>query len=180
LEPLLNDKHFMKNTLVLVTFDESHTYTLQNRVFSIILGDAVPEKLIGTTDSQFYNHYSEISTVEANWDLHTLGRWDVGANIFSFVADKTGDENTAWDAASGPNSSHFFNSSFNGPFSDDAKVTTLPVPNTKLVRNGRKVLGKIALCRARPTTRTLFRSLTACTLLRAGRADRYTLLLLRQ
>jgi hypothetical protein len=144
LEPLLNDKHFMKNTLVLVTFDESHTYTLQNRVFSIILGDAVPKKLIGTTDSQFYNHYSEISTVEANWDLHTLGRWDVGANIFSFVADKTGDENTAWDAASGPNSSHFFNSSFNGPFSDDAKVTTLPVPNTKLVRNGRKVLGKIA------------------------------------
>jgi hypothetical protein len=144
LEPLLNDKHFMKNTLVLVTFDESHTYTLQNRVFSIILGDAVPKKLVGTTDSQFYNHYSELATVEANWDLHTLGRWDVGANIFSFVADKTGDENTAWAAASGPSSSHFFNSSFSGPFSDDDKVTTLPVPNTKLVRNGRKVLGKIA------------------------------------
>ncbi|KAI4717707.1 phosphoesterase-domain-containing protein [Aureobasidium sp. EXF-10727] len=144
LEPLLNDKHFMKNTLVLVTFDESHTYTIQNRVFSILLGDAVPKKLIGTTDSQFYNHYSEISTVEANWNLHTLGRWDVGANIFSFVADKTGDENTAWAAASGPNSSHFFNSSFAGPFSDDDRVTGLPVPNTKLVRNGRKVLGKIA------------------------------------
>ncbi|KAI4753231.1 phosphoesterase-domain-containing protein [Aureobasidium sp. EXF-3400] len=144
LEPLLNDKHFMKNTLVLVTFDESHTYTLQNRVFSFLLGDALPKKLIGTTDSQFYNHYSEISTVEANWNLHTLGRWDVGANIFSFVADKTGDENTPWDAASGPNSSHFFNSSFSGPFSDDDRVTTLPVPNTKLVRNGRKVLGKIA------------------------------------
>ncbi|KAI4727158.1 phosphoesterase-domain-containing protein [Aureobasidium sp. EXF-10728] len=144
LEPLLNDKHFMKNTLVLVTFDESHTYTIQNRVFSILLGDAVPKKLVGTTDSQFYNHYSEISTVEANWNLHTLGRWDVGANIFSFVADKTGDENTAWAAASGPNSSHFFNSSFAGPFSDDDRVTGLPVPNTKLVRNGRKVLGKIA------------------------------------
>jgi hypothetical protein len=134
----------MKNTLVLVTFDESHTYTLQNRVFSIILGDAVPKKLVGTTDSQFYNHYSELATVEANWDLHTLGRWDVGANIFSFVADKTGDENTAWATASGLSSSHFFNSSFSGPFSDDDKVTTLPVPNTKLVRNGRKVLGKIA------------------------------------
>ncbi|CAD0111337.1 unnamed protein product [Aureobasidium uvarum] len=144
LEPLLNDKHFMKNTLVLVTFDESHTYTIQNRVFSILLGDAVPKKLVGTTDSQFYNHYSEISTVEANWNLHTLGRWDVGANIFSFVADKTGDENTAWDAASGPNTSHFFNSSFAGPFSDGDRVTGLPVPNTKLVRNGRKVLGKIA------------------------------------
>lgn len=134
----------MKNTLVLVTFDESHTYTLQNQVFSVLLGDAVPKKLVGTTDSQYYNHYSEISTVEANWDLHTLGRWDVGANIFSFVADKTGDENTPWPAASGPNSSHFFNSSFSGPFSDADRVATLPVPNTKLVRNGRKVLGKIA------------------------------------
>ncbi|KAH0018260.1 acid phosphatase phoa, partial [Aureobasidium melanogenum] len=144
LEPLLNDHHFMHNTLVLITFDESHTYTIQNRVFSILLGDAVPKKLVGTTDSQYYNHYSEISTVEANWDLSTLGRWDVGANIFSFVAEQTGDVNTPWPAASGSNSSHFFNSSFAGPFSDADRVATLPVPNTKLVRNGRTVLGKIA------------------------------------
>ncbi|KAI5241204.1 phosphoesterase-domain-containing protein [Aureobasidium subglaciale] len=144
LEPLLDDKHFMKDTLVLVTFDESHTYTLQNRVFSILLGDAVPKNLINTVDSGFYNHYSEISTVEANWDLHTLGRWDVGANIFDFVAQKTGDKNAVWDAATGTNPTHFFNSSFAGLFSSKDVVTTIPPPNTKLVRNGRKVLGSIA------------------------------------
>ena len=82
LGPLLNDPHFMQNTLVLITFDENETYTIQNRVFSVLLGDSVPKNLIGTKDSSFYDHYSEIATVEANWNLHTLGRWDVGANVF--------------------------------------------------------------------------------------------------
>jgi acid phosphatase len=36
-------------------------------VFSVLLGDAVPAELEGTTDDNYYNHYSEISTVEANW-----------------------------------------------------------------------------------------------------------------
>ena len=57
----------MQNTLVLITFDENETYSIENRVFSILLGDVVPQSLIGTTDSNYYNHYSEISTVEANW-----------------------------------------------------------------------------------------------------------------
>ncbi|THX77992.1 phosphoesterase-domain-containing protein [Aureobasidium pullulans] len=145
LEPLLDEKHhhFMANTLILVTFDENHTYTSSNRVLGMLLGDAVPKKLIGTTDPQYYNHYSEISTVEANWNLHTLGRWDVGANIFSVVADQTGDTNTAWDAATSANPTHFFNTSFAGLFNSDRQVVTLPPPNTKLVRNGRKVLGRI-------------------------------------
>lgn len=104
----------------------------------------MPKKLQGTTDSQYYNHYSEISTVEANWDLHTLGRWDVGANCFSFVADKTGDKNTAWDEATGANPTRFFNSSFPGIFNSKNSSVPLPVPNTKLVSNkGRKVLGSI-------------------------------------
>lgn len=67
LEPLLIDKNFMDNTLVLITFDENETYSIENKVFSILLGDAVPESTVGTTDSNYYNHYSEISTVEANW-----------------------------------------------------------------------------------------------------------------
>lgn len=64
LAPLLNNTNFMNNTLVLITFDESHTYTLQNRVMGILIGDAVPASLVGTTDSNVYTHYSEISTVE--------------------------------------------------------------------------------------------------------------------
>ena len=48
LEPLLNDpsSNFWKRTLVLVTFDETHTYTIGNKVFSILLGDALPENLM--------------------------------------------------------------------------------------------------------------------------------------
>lgn len=37
-----------------MTFDENHSYTRQNRVFSILLGGAVPKELVGTTDSAFY------------------------------------------------------------------------------------------------------------------------------
>jgi acid phosphatase len=36
-------------------------------VFSVLLGDAVPTELEGTADGNYYNHYSEISTIEANW-----------------------------------------------------------------------------------------------------------------
>lgn len=58
----------MKNTLVIVTFDENETYTIQNRVLAILLGDAVPAELVGTTDSNFYDHYSEIATVVSFFD----------------------------------------------------------------------------------------------------------------
>jgi len=137
LEPLLTDPNFMQSTVVLVTFDESETYTIQNRVFSILLGDAVPADLVNTTDSNFYDHYSELATVEANWDLHTLGRWDVGANVFKFVAEKTGDEVRCWDGT--PDlASTFLNASYPGIFNDDIWAKQ-PVPNANLVVNGRTV-----------------------------------------
>ncbi|KAK5110305.1 hypothetical protein LTR62_006158 [Meristemomyces frigidus] len=144
LEPLLSNPYFMKNTLILITFDENHTYTIANRVFSILLGGAVAGKE-GTCDSAYYNHYSEISTVEANWNTHTLGRWDVGANVFQVVADKTGDivrPNTAVTAA---NPKIFQNSSYAGPLNLDVGFAPYPAPNVKLVspRGGRTVLPAI-------------------------------------
>ncbi|KAK4935834.1 hypothetical protein LTR10_023199 [Elasticomyces elasticus] len=144
LEPLLKDSRFMKNTMVLVTFDENHTYTIQNRVLGILLGDAVPTSLAGTTDSNFYDHYSEISTVEANWDLHTLGRWDAGANVFDVVGKKTGDKIRDWPAVTGSQYSVYLNTSFAGAFSD--KITPrepIPAPNITMVHNGRSVLPSI-------------------------------------
>lgn len=78
-EPLLTNPNFMKNTLILITFDETETYTIRNNVFTILLGDALPSDLVGTTDDMYYNHYSGIATVESNWGLDSLGRWDVGA-----------------------------------------------------------------------------------------------------
>lgn len=92
----------------------------------------------------FYNHYSEISTVEANWGLNTLGRWDVGANVFGLVAEKTGDKNTEFPAATGPNPTRFFNESFAGPFNSVNSSTPYPVPNSLLVRAGRYILPQIA------------------------------------
>jgi acid phosphatase len=135
LEPLLTDKNFMQNTMVLITFDENETYTIQNRVFSVLLGDAIPQNLVGTTDSHFYDHYSELSTVEANWGLYTLGRWDVGANVFSPVAAQTGDRLRTWYTQ--PDLDHrYFNYSYPGVF-NSKKFAVQPVPDCHSNRNGR-------------------------------------------
>jgi len=141
LEPLLTNKNFLKNTLVLITFDENETYTIQNRVFSVLLGDAVPEHLVGTSDANYYNHYSEISTVEANWDLHTLGRWDVGANVFANVASHTGDKIRTW-STNPPLSERYFNSSYPGIFNSE-KFAPQPVPDSFSYVNGRTTLPSI-------------------------------------
>ncbi|KAI2765640.1 hypothetical protein DTO012A8_9147 [Penicillium roqueforti] len=87
---LLTDEYFMNNTLLLLTFDEDKTYTNDNRIFSILVGGAIPQELKGTTDNTFYTHYSSIASVSANWGLPSLGRWDCGANIFEIVTNKTG------------------------------------------------------------------------------------------
>jgi acid phosphatase len=139
LEPLLSNSNFMNNTLVMVTFDENHTYGKQNRVVAILLGDAVPTQLVGTTDNTFYNHYSEIATVQANWGLHTLGRWDVGANVFKFVGAKTGDSVRAWSGKV-PLSQMFFNASYAGKLNNKKKSATWPIPNSKVEYAGRTVL----------------------------------------
>ncbi|KAG9205809.1 hypothetical protein G6514_007416 [Epicoccum nigrum] len=142
LEPLLTDKNFMKNTLVVVTFDENHSYAKQNRIIGILLGDAIPQKLVGTTDDTYYNHYSELATVQANWGLHSLGRWDVGANVYKFVAEKTGDQLRKW---SGPVafSQMFFNSSYAGRLNNKNKSVPWPVPNTGANYGGRTVLAAV-------------------------------------
>ena len=142
LEPLLNNKNFMNNTLVMVTFDENHTYGKQNRIVGILLGDAVPSQLIGTTDNTFYNHYSEIATVQANWGLHTLGRWDLGANVFKFVAEKTGDTVRTWSEKV-PLNQMFFNASYAGKLNNKNKSVPWPVHNSKAEYAGRTVLPAI-------------------------------------
>ncbi|KAK6530946.1 hypothetical protein TWF281_007778 [Arthrobotrys megalospora] len=137
LEPLLDDPHFINNTLVLVTFDENDSYSKQNRVFSILLGDVIPKNLIGTSDKGFYNHYSELSTVQANWGLKSLGRYDVGANVFDLVAQKTGDSLRSLDVTK-----VYLNESYPGIF-HRSKWAPLPVPDTDASFGGRTVLQSI-------------------------------------
>ncbi|KAJ9160791.1 Phosphoesterase [Coniochaeta hoffmannii] len=137
LEPLLDNKNFMSNTLVLVTFDENSSYAKQNRILGILLGDAVPANLVGTTDDNFYNHYSEIASVQANWGLHTLGRWDVGANVWKMVADVTGDVIRPWTSGV-PLAQRYFNQSYGGVF-NSKPAGMYPKPNLCIKHAGRSV-----------------------------------------
>ncbi|KAJ7933351.1 hypothetical protein B0H13DRAFT_2227408 [Mycena leptocephala] len=69
--PLLTDPRVNDDeTLILLTFDETEMYTIQNNVFAVALGGAIPLKLRGTTD-----------------DTITV------SNVLSFVAAKTGYRN---------------------------------------------------------------------------------------
>lgn len=144
LEPLLEDKNFMRNTLVLVTWDENESYAARNNILGILLGDAVPKELVGTEDKNFYNHYSEIATVSANWDLPTLGRWDVGANVFEMVADKTGDKLRQWRSQE-QLQSMYWNYSYAGQYNDQGGNKIFPKPNLDLDKayNGRPILQSV-------------------------------------
>jgi acid phosphatase len=90
LEPLLAPDAFNEPTLILLTYDESETYEKPNKIASLLLGSAVPARLRGTEDETFYTHYSMLATIEHNWDLPNLGRYDVDANVFQFVRDQPG------------------------------------------------------------------------------------------
>ncbi|KAF9361485.1 hypothetical protein BGX26_002835 [Mortierella sp. AD094] len=95
LTPLLQNPKFLKNTLVVVTFDEAENYSdPTNHVLALLMGDAV-NGTANTVDSTFYTHYSLISTVENNWGLGSLNAGDVGqlGNVFNLVASKTGYQN---------------------------------------------------------------------------------------
>ncbi|KAI3205434.1 hypothetical protein CBS147311_3493 [Penicillium roqueforti] len=125
LPPLLKNEYFSKNSLVLLTFDESGNYTHPNRVFSVLVGGAVPQHLKGTTDDTFYTHYSIIASLSANWGLPSLGRWDCGANLLDIVAERTGYVNWEVDL-----SSAYLNQTYPGPLSDSHYSAKWPVPLT--------------------------------------------------
>ncbi|KAL4875476.1 phosphoesterase family-domain-containing protein [Aspergillus karnatakaensis] len=128
---LLDNEYFTKDTLILLTFDENDTYELGNKVFSFLLGGAVPDSLLGKEDDTFYTHYSIIASLSANFGLPSLGRWDCGANILSFLAEKIGYVNYNVDTQN-----LYLNESYPGPLytdSDDehSAGSVWAVPKTK-------------------------------------------------
>lgn len=145
LKPLLaNDSSIFGSgkTLIQLTYDESEDYSQPNKISSLLLGNAVPASLKGTQDDTFYTHYSILSSVENNWGLPNLGRYDVGANVWQFLADATGYANPGDpDTLSGINSSVSYPGFLN---SDPAKAMPIPPPNLKLMgAGGQGVLGKV-------------------------------------
>ena len=135
LEPLLQNKQFMERTLILLTYDESETFELPNRIVSLLLGGAIPKDLKGTKDDTFYTHYSILSTVEDNWDLPNLGRYDVGANVFDLVAQQTGYTNSPPPNLASVNNSLSYPGYLN---SDPAKHLDIPPINIQLIGAGGK------------------------------------------
>jgi Phosphoesterase family len=139
LTPLLTNPSFINKTLVLLTFDENETYTIKNKVWTLLLGDVIPASLRGTTDDTFYTHYSCISTIQNNWGLYTLGRGDVipdYSNVFSVVANKTGWKNVQVAEADIP----YFNFTENGYF-DTSNEGPIPAVNeTALGAGGKGIL----------------------------------------
>jgi len=58
-----------------------------NKVYSVLFGSAIPQMLVGTTDVTNYSHYSVSATLEANWGLGSLNRYDTTANVFAIQAN---------------------------------------------------------------------------------------------
>ncbi|AOW00571.1 uncharacterized protein YALI1_A12688g [Yarrowia lipolytica] len=126
LEPLLANKEFMDKNLIIVTFDENETYRLENKVLAVLLGGAVPKELQGTSDDTYYSHYSNLATVQANWQLPHLGRGDALANPFKFVADQLNISVVDYDTTG-----QFNNQSVVGYFNDER--VPIPAPNASAI-----------------------------------------------
>ncbi|KOS18495.1 putative acid phosphatase [Escovopsis weberi] len=128
---LEKDEHFMDRTVIFITFDENVTQDKGNQVLGVLYGDAIPEKYRGTKDDAYFDHYSMLASVTANWNLPTLGRNDVGANVWRFVADQTGDKIRAWDTTMGP--FPLLNDSYAGPLNDKTiNQQRYPAPNLNI------------------------------------------------
>ncbi|KAI8825941.1 phosphoesterase family-domain-containing protein [Fimicolochytrium jonesii] len=88
LGPLLKNPTFMKNTLVVVTWDERESFFGRNQVATFLLGPVVANTggVSGGQDNTKYTHYSLLRTWEDNWSLGNLGTNDVKAQPFLGLA----------------------------------------------------------------------------------------------
>ena len=70
---------FPSNTLLIVTWDEGEgADKTSNHIYTALAGSMIPK---GTTDNTNYGMASFTRLIEENWDLGSLGRGDVDANI---------------------------------------------------------------------------------------------------
>lgn len=70
---------FPSNTLLIVTWDEGEGVDkTSNHIYTALAGSMIPK---GMTDSTNYGMASFTRLIEENWDLGSLGRGDVDANI---------------------------------------------------------------------------------------------------
>ncbi|KAJ3273980.1 hypothetical protein HDV01_003650 [Terramyces sp. JEL0728] len=81
---------FFKDTLFLITFDESNVDVVAdpqniNHIYTLALGAGVEK---GSKDDTRYDHYSQIALLNKEWGLKSLGRNDVAATPFDLGKPK--------------------------------------------------------------------------------------------
>jgi acid phosphatase len=129
--PMLVDRVFKERTLILLTFDASESYGKPNHIGGLLIGSAVPRWLRGTSDNTFYTHYSILSTMQFNWEMPNLGRYDVGANIYQYVQDLG--SRVLVPNQDPPNIDTLDNSiSYTGAFHNSSAYLPIPPPNLNL------------------------------------------------
>ncbi|KAJ3204633.1 hypothetical protein HDU67_009394 [Dinochytrium kinnereticum] len=78
----------LKDTLIMVVFDESATLTGPNKIYGVFLGAGILGK--GVKDATIYDHYSVLKTIEDNFSLGSLGTKDVPVKIIPFIPGTCG------------------------------------------------------------------------------------------
>ncbi|TPX12902.1 uncharacterized protein E0L32_006782 [Thyridium curvatum] len=97
-DTMLNNKEFMKGTMILITFDENMIYLntnygQPNAIYSLLLGNDTI-KCYSCVDQQYYNHFTQLVTLENNWNLGNIpngGGWDTFWRPFGQLRSKTDD-----------------------------------------------------------------------------------------
>lgn len=79
--PLMQDRHFMQDMLLVATFDESGRDG-GNQIYTVLYGDSVKP---ASTSAARYDHFSLLRTVEDQLGLGNLGRRDVQATPISGI-----------------------------------------------------------------------------------------------
>jgi len=138
LTPFLDNKSTNHRHLYHVTFARTSSNTGDNHVYSLLLGDVKGQ---GTTDDNYYDHYSIAASAQANYDLPSMGRFDCSANVFDIVNSKCHIADMSHPDVNG--TENYNQGPFSGYFSDDH--TDLPVPNLNCDRRNGLIhrVGKI-------------------------------------
>lgn len=102
---------------ILITFANS-TDPDDNRVWSLLLGD-MENKWRGFVDNTYYDHYSIPATLQGNYEIPSLGRYDCGANLFDLLNHKIHHKNVVGGPSNDGNTISIggYLSSYNNPLS---------------------------------------------------------------
>lgn len=75
--PLVSDADFMKDAILVTTFDEAAKFTQRNQIYTSIVGPAIAKGSF----RENVNLYSLLRMIEDNWSLGDLGQQDSDAQM---------------------------------------------------------------------------------------------------